>query len=882
MAKTNEEITKVLEKNYKAVQVAELHVYDKNVKLNKQYKKEVKELDSKLKKDLKLITQEIGNLSGGFRKQEVDITKVESNLQGKLDKKIEVIKSTYETTIIEIAKLAEAEVARLNDAIIVIKKEHTLLVTNVTKEYNKSEEASQKVLVDINVKGEKDERIFASKIEDLKTKHELKVEELKSKETIKMQKLTEASNKQTLKLQDTIESIKEKHIKKLSQLELVYEEELAEIDENIDLKNDEFAIKLESTRTSADQRIAVREKHLQRSIDDHDQRSAKQHRKDIEKFRKEAERDLALLTKTHTSDKELSVIYRKNFIIENLEKLSKIEKENANTLELKQKDAKFVSITLAFDVKNTTFEYEKLLAEALVSYHKAYTEVINKKEEVLKQKELDLSQEADNQKKLLITFDTMNLVHADTQRESLEQVEKDLHVESINKTKSEVEAKDILDTELVTLTKEKQLTKFELNKDLELILKQEIIEGRNLEHKKLATNKEEFLAYQSLLEPLYNERVNEIFAYEEQEIMNRYQLKITFLEKQIDTLSKHYNIVIEKFNNVLVVERAPFDEMINSIAGTQKSQLESFQNEHEEKVTTLKDKIAPLTERRDRKTRKLYEDELHQLIIEFSKSQQRKEKQIQQLVGMYEQALTAAIARNVKALSEAEYFYNSEDLCLKDSIALLKKNKTSELEDAKLRFDRSEENLHDFATKSASRNTSNTEDNLSYYDQKVLKVQTDVKQIESDFEQLRDATNLKSSELLDDYLNQKSIVISSLQVDQNREEINFEALKKEIAASKTKHNNEAESNTREETNSTNNNAGIIKKKHTAIIQVNNDNLCKLTNEYNSRLSEIGKKVATSSDNLEEEKKVLQKNFDASTKIVLAAISKKLTEDIAAL
>ena len=222
--------------------------------------------------------------------------------------------------------------------------------------------------------------------------------------------MTEASDKQVLKFQEAISEEKDKYAKKLAQLLPIYEEELSEIDENIEAKKFEYDTKHESIRTSADQRIAVREKHLHRAMDDNDQRSVKQHKKDIEKFRKEADRDLVLLRKSHKSDEEQSAIYRKNFMKENLEKLAEIEKEHNSVLELKQKDIEDTKVTLAYNVENTNLEYEKLQAEALDAFNQAFAEVRNKQEEVMKQKEIDLDKEEDTQKKLLIEFEKTNLV----------------------------------------------------------------------------------------------------------------------------------------------------------------------------------------------------------------------------------------------------------------------------------------------------------------------------------------------------------------------------------------------------------------------------------------------------------------------------------------
>ena len=882
MQKTNEEILKALEKNYQTVQIAELNVYDKNTKLNKQFKKEVKDLESKLKEELKVVAQEETELSAGFRQQEVELKTTESSLQKSLDDKILVAKATYESSIKAISDSNEKEVIRLNEVIKAIKKDNTKLIADVLKEYNKSVEASKKVIITINEKGVKDQTTFTAKIEDLRTKHEQKLEDLKAKEAVKIQKLTEASDKQVLKLQDSIKDEQEKYANKLAQLHPIYEEELAEIDENMESKKFEYQTKHESIRTSADQRIAVREKHLHRAMDDNDQRSVKQHKKDIEKFRKEADRDLVLLRKSHKSDEEQSSVYRKNFIKENLEKLADIEKEHNNVLELKQKDIEDTRITLVFNIENTNLEYEKLEAEALNVFNQSFIEVRTKQEEVLKQKEIDLDKEEDTQKKLLIEFDKTNLVNEEKQHEAIEQKSKELRVETISKTKNEIETKDTLNNEEATLNNQKEIAKFELEKDLKVILKQEIIVSHKQEHKKLSSFKEEFLTYQSQLVPLYTDRAKEIFGYDEQEVTNRYQLKIAFLEKQIESLDRNYETVVKKINDVLVVERAPFDTIINSIAGSQKDELNVFEEAHQEKAQEIEDKLASLNDRKEKKLRKLYEDELETLNSAFKAAKKTKEVEISKSVGIYEQALNAAIARNEEALKAAKDFNDSEDSRLKTSIDLLKTNKANELEDSKLRIMQSEGNLQEFLTKSATRNTSNTEDNQLYYDQKVAIVESHVNQTKSDFEELRENANNQYNLLLKGYSDQKANVLSDLLSEQNREESSFESLKQDLENKKGKYQSDSDSNVSLETNKTNDKANAITKRYDVKIQVVNDEFSRQSNEFNSHLNDISKKMSASNETLASEKKRVLKDYEASLKAVLSSITKKLSEDIAAL
>ncbi|AIO18572.1 hypothetical protein KQ51_00692 [Candidatus Izimaplasma bacterium HR1] len=879
MSKTKEEVQKLLEKNYQAVQVAELGVYDKNVEVNKVFTKSIKDLGANLKTELEELQDEQKTVKTDFVKKVSDINATTKEKNAKIEANKTKVNKTYESAIKSIEDSFQKELARLNEEIAQLSLDNDTLINEVLENYTKDVEASTKAITSINEKGEKDQAILTKKIEDIKVKQDAKVSELSRKEQDKISKLEEASNKEVSKQEEILAEERQKIDTKLAQLKPVYEEELEEIEENIQEKNDEFNAKKESIRSSADQRIVVREKHLQRALKDNDNRSAKQHKKDIEKFRKEAERDLVLLSKTYKTDSEQATVYRLNFVKDNLEKLADYERDFADYEHEKQKDIDVLKAVLVNNIDNTKLDFEKQIAEETDNYNKSFNDVREKQEEAIKDQELEVELEEAKQIKLEIEFNKDNKFNEQKHNENNEVKEKDLRDVSIIKEKDEMISKDTLDVDLSTLNNEQGILNYEQARDLEVFKLQEKIENHKAENQRLNANKNEFYTYQSALEPLFKTRASEMFKFEEQELTNRYQIKLGYLEKQLVLVEQDYEVIKGKINAVLEVERAPFEKIINSIAGDLKTELEQLEETFNLEVQELNDKIAPLTERKDRRERTELEDKLTSVKENFEFDRKRKEAHINEETKVYQKALDYAVNRNQTALVEAEELFVNEKENISKAIDMLNSNKIVELDDAKYRHQSTESAVQDFNTKAASRNTLNTEENQAYLDAEIAYEQHIVNEENSRFEQLKEATNNSYNKTLKSLEEEKETALNEATNKLSEQESNLESFKQNVENSKHDIQKEADKLLEEESHKTSKNNQAINQKHHEKQNELEDNLKKQESEFKHDLNELSKKISQENDKLEATEKHIIKEADHKLKESIQVINKKLQEDI---
>lgn len=878
MPKTKEQVLQLLEKNYQAIQLAELSVYDKNEQLDKDFAKSVKELDSNLKKELKNLDAELKTIKTDFgvkvKQTNDEVSKKNSNVEASIAK----AKKAYESALAANEEAYQKEVTKLNEDIATLTAEYDALVKDVEATYNKDVETSKKAVESINLKSEKDQATLNSKIEDLKAKHDAKVEDLNEKQADKIMKLKQANLKEVSALEAEIEEEREKLDTKLANLKPVYDEELEEIDENAQEKKEEFEAKKESIRSSADQRISVRKKHLERAQKENDNRSAKQHKKDIDKFRKEAERDLNILTKTYKQDNEQAIVYRQNFIKDNLEKLADLERDFADYFHEKQINLNNVKADHSNNIAKTKLDYEKMQAEELNEFNNAHKEIRDKQEEAIKDTEIDVENEEDKQIKLKIEFDKTNSLNDLKHKEDVESKEKELRDASINKEKEDMLSKDTLDIEIATLNNELELLEYELNRDLKLLSLQERIEEHKIENKRLNANKSEFYNYQSNLDPLFKDRASEMFKYEEQELNNRYALKLAYLGNQLAAVEKDYEVVVAKINQVFEVKKAPFEKVIQSIAGDKQEELEQQEEEYNLKVQELNEKISPLTERKDRRERQQLEDRLESLKQEFAKSKESQEEHILSETKVYQTALEQAKIRHEKALTEAKSLFEDETASINHIIDTLKSSQINELDEAKARLQATEANVQDFVTKSASRNTESTEHNQNYLDAEIAYEQSIINEENSKYEGLKEKTNNNYNNSLKELQNEKEQALSDTQRKLSEQEANLETYKNEAESNKNNTNNEASKLLDNENDKTTSNKQEINKRFEGKKDELKDELNKKESEFKHHIQDISKKVSEEDHKLDVDKKQISKDADLELKETIQKIDSQLKSD----
>ncbi len=879
MAKSKEEIQKILENNYMDVQNKEFSVYDKVKEVEKTFSNAVKGLTTKLKSSEKLIIKEEKGISGEYASHLVGI--IEKNETHKND----VLARKKESEVIFQSSLEEAVLKhgeatkKVKNHIAGINKENKKLIASTLASYQKEIENAKKEIVTINEKGVKDQSTFNTKIDDLRSKHEAKVEGLNDKEKTKIEKLTEASNKKVEKLQENIKQERDKLDKKLSILNPTYEEELEEIDEKISDAKGEYDTKHENIRSSADKRIAVREKHMQRAMDDNDPRSAKQHRKDIDKFKKEADRDLVLLKKAHNQEHNVTVDYRKKFIKENLDKLSKLETEYSRLREEKQHQIDDVLILLKTDIENTKFEYEKVQAEELEKYNQGFTEIKEKQVEVSRDQELDVVRQEASQVKSRYSFEKMNVIHVEKLNENLEIEAKNLRDIDIKKLQDDYLAKDILDSTNAKLDNELEIATVELAKDKKANEENEKIAVHNIEYKKYSASKDEYFSYQQLQEPLYTKRAEELLAYEELESNNRYALKVVFLENLRKETDKDHATLVKKIDNVLLKERTPFDKKIEELAGPQKEELEAYIVKEQEKINTLKLKVDALDPKIDRKDKRQLQDNCDRLVSSFNKERINKEQIIAASTKSYGVALEDAVRRNEIALAEAKVFNDAENNRISLAIDLLNTNKDNEIADAKNRFNETVTGVNNFINQATTRNQSNTEENLVYLNSCLSHKESTIGLATDLFEKSKEVLNNTLNQYIQKLASEKQAQLNDNDANLMSQEQNLETFKNAISNKIKDIEAKTELLIQAQNNKTSEENNKLEQKCTGSVKEISETLAKQVSEFKTILQTISKKVSSEKSHYDSEGKRVQKEYEQRLKEDLQKISAKLSQDI---
>ncbi len=879
MAKTKEEVQKILENNYLGVQKKEFSVYDKAKEVQKEFTTAVKALSSNLKAEEKLHSKEEKDIKTEYALLLEDIIKANEKLKKDVSTKRKAVEAKAKKANEAAALKQELATKKVNEQIVVIKNENKKLVASTLATYQKDVENTKKAIVSINEKGVKDQNSFNVKISDLRSKHESKVSGLNEKEEIKIKKLTVESNKKVEKLQESIELEREKLDKKITMFNMSYEEELAEIDEKISEDKNSYDGKHEGIRSSADKRIANREKHLQRSIEDNDTRSAKQHKKDIDKFKKEATRDLNILKKLYSQEYKVAIDYRKSFVKEGIAKRAELVKEFSRLREAMQLQIDTALITLKTDIENTKFEYEKIRSEELNNYNSEYADVKEKQLEVLKNQELDVAKKEDNLVKLRYNFEKDNNINAEKLSEKLENMEKELRVIKITKLHDDYLTKDILDNANLNLDNELEVAAIKLVKDKKVNEETEEVAYHNLKHKTTSSNKEEFYNYQQLQEALYTDRAKELFEYEELEANNRYTLKVAFLESERKEVNASNKTLVKKINDVLAKERVPFDKVIEKVAGSKKVELEKYIEEQEVKVNQLKQKIDKLDSKQDKKEKRYLQDTYQKLVSNYKQERTSKEQVIINATIAYDTALKNALRRNEIALEEAEAFNDAENSRINLAIDSLNTNKDNELKDAKNRYNETITSVKDFVDKASTRNQSNTEENLAFLNLNLEHKQNLINLAIDLFE--------KSKETLNDTLNQSIQKLASekqSQLDKNdaklkTEEENLENFKNTINSKIKDIEIKTEKLIQAQNNNVSNQFGQLDQKYIGLIKEIHETLDNQNSEHKMTLQTIVKKTSNEKSHFDSENKRVQKEYEQRLKGDLQKISSKASQDI---
>lgn len=872
MAKTNEQLTKLVEKNYKTTQVQELTVYDKTTELHSEFTKQAKELEKQWKAELKdidkkekeaqtLTNQKLKELEEAYQKHLAEVAVKKTTAENLLQTQLTKNATTEQELLNGIQKDLEA-----------IKKSFDKALKELDKKLKSDIEASEKQILSIQEKGSKDQASFELKITDLKAKYEAKVESLQEKQLNKIAKLTEAANKKVESLQASIVTERENVDKKASLKQAAYEEELEEINEKIAYEKSEFTQKYADIKDSAEKRIAIREKHLQRAISDNDQRSAKQHKKDIAKFQKEVDHDLAVLQKNYDQQSQLSATYPIKFKKDYLEECASRERDYAEFREQRQFEIDTQLIQLAFDVENTKLEYEKLLAEDLNKFNNDYAQIREKQETVKSEELVDLEKEKLAQQLLQTEWDRATKTEQENNKDQLETKAKEQRVIALEKIAEDEVAQNTLTQTMHRLDSEVEIAQVTLTHDQTVLKLKQQIESHTCEDLRHQAQKNEFLGYQQQLEPLFVERSKELHKYEELEINNRLQIKLAFYNEEQKVLDKDYELFLKKVEDTFSQEASFYEEKINAIAGSQKEELQAFIDEHEAKAIELQAKYESIENRKDRK---IAENEYNDHMRHYTEERTQKEQLLQRSVGVYLAVLNDAKDRKEKALRDMKDLYDQGTRRVNLFIETAKQNAQAELINATKHVDDCASDLNQFNLQVASRNQQQTDANNTYLQTQIQTENNKIKEADSILE--------NSRELLQQHLNSDlqalaaahQQILSKKASDIAQQESNLEAFKLQIQNQIAKIKQDANNQTTEHNTAFANASSAITAALNQQLSEIRSTLANQVSDFNQNLTDISKRLQQAKTLLDNETKRVKKELDDRVKQEFSKINEDL-------
>ena len=741
MGKTKEEIIAITTKNYYETQKQELDSLDALHKHHEAFKKETR---ASLKQYNDLLKQYNTEETEGLKEFDAQIAIIDQR-HVEHHKQIEINKNDSKKQLEKELKLHEKELDKaqkeIDKAIEKIELAHTkqleTLATNLTNDLEKS----KKNILDIEEKGVKDEATFAQKITELDTKYNEKLETLNGKETVKIEKLTESSNKKVLSIEEMIEKELAKHDKALGTKKALFEEELAEIDEKIEFEKAEFEKKHQSIKDSVEKRIAVREKHLQRALNDNDKKSAKQHKKDIAKFQKEADNDLVVLEKNYKHQSQTSTDYRVKFIRDYHEDIAKLNEQFASYKEDKQQAIELVKAELVHDITSTKLDYDNLRAKELHEYNEAFAQIREKQETAKMQRQLAVEQENHNQSTFQLEQDKAIALAEQERTEALETRAKERRVHLLQKQKDDTLSQNTYEEALVRLDAEGELADMERQRDLLINNLKRNIFIHQVQHKRHSSIKDEFSSYQQHIGPRFLNRSRDIKMYEDKEVDNRMKLKLEFYDAMKADVAKDYEVIKLKVEETHAEEAKFLEEKIVELAGEKTEELNEFIKSGETKLRTLHSEFQALTESKDRKERKQKEQLYDKETRNYNEEKARRENELNQQVGAYKTLLEDVKQRHAVAIRDLKDAYDQSQQLIQDAMDRIKDNANRELEGAGHLVSTTDAIFQQFNLQAASRTQQQSDAQSTYLNTQVTREETAIKAANESYDRNRNLLN---------------------------------------------------------------------------------------------------------------------------------------------
>ncbi len=762
MVDKNELFEKSLHKNYGTVQKKENAIAELNVKLAKEFSSNTMGLTKTLNKEMKSHQVRDKEIKNKYKEKLKEIKINNAAAIKDIENRIKKLDIEYKNTLIIKLDKQNNPLQTLDDILAELNTNNEKLINDINKQYKREIATNEKEKLKIIKQGEKDILSLVNELKETQEKYESLVVDLNEKREASAEKLTILSEKEIKKINKEIEKNQLKIDEMLLASVQPYEKKLADLEENILNEENKFKNKENAIRATLDTRVTRHQKFLKKAIAEGDNRSAKEHKRNIISLEKEMEKELKLLLKEH-QDKHIILSKIKNdFITENNNKIANIKIEFVKFKEDKLYQIEVCKAKLTNDLQMLILNTRKQLEEELNVYNEYFANNKSKQAEIIRDKDIELQKQFNIQATLKIKFDEDISVNEAEYQESIAVKKSEFETNKQPETTEQKLAKVEFDINLAKLNTDKKIIEIELPHLIKINEKNELIEYHINDFNKQESVNKEYLDYQNDYSNMYINRAKYLSEYEELEMNNRIDLKLSFLEKERKYLLTDFEKISQKIKQVYETEKAMFYAEINNVSKDAVEKLELYKTDLNNQINALVDKKNTLNLKAYKKEIKILDKEISDKKHKQLHGIEKRQDEINTKISIFNKGLEHSKNRMINALNEVTYINDSELSRLDQAIELLNEERDKELKNIQERFLTTTSVINKFFKEAELRNTNTKEENQIYKNNRIAKEEEVIKKINLDLDyEKRNIVSeleqlLKNYEMLKEEINEET------------------------------------------------------------------------------------------------------------------------------
>jgi len=762
MVDKNELFEKSLHKNYGTVQKKENAIAELNVKLAKEFSSNTMGLTKTLNKEMKSHQVSDKEIKNKYKEKLKEIKINNAAAIKDIESRIKKLDIEYKNTLIIKLDKQNNPLQTLDDILAELNTNNEKLINDINKQYKREIATNEKEKLKIIKQGEKDILSLVNELKETQEKYESLVVDLNEKREASAEKLTILSEKEIKKINKEIEKNQLKIDEMLLASVQPYEKKLADLEENILNEENKFKNKENAIRATLDTRVTRHQKFLKKAIAEGDNRSAKEHKRNIISLEKEMEKELKLLLKEH-QDKHIILSKIKNdFITENNNKIANIKIEFVKFKEDKLYQIEVCKAKLTNDLQMLILNTRKQLEEELNVYNEYFANNKSKQAEIIRDKDIELQKQFNIQATLKIKFDEDISVNEAEYQESIAVKKSEFETNKQPETTEQKLAKVEFDINLAKLNTDKKIIEIELPHLIKINEKNELIEYHINDFNKQESVNKEYLDYQNDYSNMYINRAKYLSEYEELEMNNRIDLKLSFLEKERKYLLTDFEKISQKIKQVYETEKAMFYAEINNVSKDAVEKLELYKTDLNNQINALVDKKNTLNLKAYKKEIKILDKEISDKKHKQLHGIEKRQDEINTKISIFNKGLEHSKNRMINALNEVTYINDSELSRLDQAIELLNEERDKELKNIQERFLTTTSVINKFFKEAELRNTNTKEENQIYKNNRIAKEEEVIKKINLDLDyEKRNIVSeleqlLKNYEMLKEEINEET------------------------------------------------------------------------------------------------------------------------------